>query len=667
MIKVLVRFIVLWVVLSRGWAAPAPIETLFEDLEYNAALLSPDGRLLATAFHFGEKDERRIGLAVVDLATKQSRTIVREKDAIVTDFAWAGTDRLIVTLYGRNRRVGLYGFSPEGKEVCEILPLALDNPGDPRTLLRRARVLYVNRSDGSVLAARSPAFGWQERTRKYLYGGMDPSPGLYRIDTRSGQFAPVAKDPGRTTRWIVDQAGRARVAWGYDPEAYHPDNSLKDPTVTPAECAFWLDDSGRARPMEGLGLGPEEMADAIGFAPDGRFLFASRRGGDRAAVFAYDPIQGAVEGPLVASDFVDISASGAVYSQHDGTVAAIRVPEPRPRMVWLDPQLKALAAEIAAALPEFTTTFTSWSQDRKRVLVRARSAKEPGRNYLYDDASGTLEEVYSLSGEVRRHSLAEVTPVAITARDGETLHSYLARPAAAPAGKPSALVLLVHGGPWDQDTADYHPIVQFFATRGYAVLAVNFRGSTGFGRRFAELGRNQFGTGMIDDLMDAVDWAVREGVTTRDRIAIAGASYGGYATLRAMTQHPDRFQAGIALLPVADVLRQIHDYKRKGYQLAHAHWLRWVGDPARDREQLKDISPIYHLAKLRAPQFVGFGEDDERIDYQQSADLVRQLREQRKRFTYVVAKHAGHNFGEDEVEAKVFREVERFLAQHFPP
>lgn len=118
---------------------------------------------------------------------------------------------------------------------------------------------------------------------------------------------------------------------------------------------------------------------------------------------------------------------------------------------------------------------------------------------------------------------------------------------------------------------------------------------------------------------------------------------------------------------MSEIPRQIEDYKRKGYQLAHAHWLRWVGDPATELTRLKNISPIYHIGRLRAPLFISFGDEDERIDYRQSADLLRQLREHRKRFTHIVAQHAGHNLGDRDMEVKVFQEVERFLAKNFPP
>lgn len=214
-----------------------------------------------------------------------------------------------------------------------------------------------------------------------------------------------------------------------------------------------------------------------------------------------------IEGPLVASGTVEISAANAVYSPHDNSVVAIVVPEGRPRVVWLDPKLKGLATEIDAALPEFVNTFAGWTADAKRVLVRSRSSTDPGRYYLYDEQAGTLEEVLSRSRELRKYPLAEMAPVEIAARDGEKLHGFLARPGAAVKGRPASLVVLVHSGPWMSDTADYDPLVQFFATRGYAILSVNFRGSTGYGRRFEELGRRQFGDGMIDDLIDATKWA----------------------------------------------------------------------------------------------------------------------------------------------------------------
>lgn len=565
--------LLIWV---EAGAAPAPLEVLFGELESHRVRLSPDGKRLATAFLYGEKGEQRVGLAVVDIATKESRTIVRQADATVGAFSWAGDDRLLVTLYGTWGRVGLYAFNSQGKDMCEILPLALVDAGDPRMLLRHVSVIHTNHADESVLVARGPRIGAQPRARAYLYGGLDPSPGVYRIDTRSGKFSVVAKDPGRTMRWAVDRAGRVRVAWGFDAAAFKPDGSLVESTKFPRPQAFWMDETGAAKPLEGVVFDVNEEVQPIGFDPTGElFLFSGRQGGDRAAVYAYNQRTGKIEGPVVASDTVEISAADAVFSPHDNTVTGIVVQEGKPRVVWFDAKLKALASEIDAALPEFVNLFVGWSRDAKRVLVWSRSAKEPGRYYLYDEVAGTLEEVFARSRELRKYPLVDNTPVAIRARDGVTLHGFLARPANAPAGKPVPLVVWVHGGPWMRDTADYDPIVQFFATRGYGVLRVNFRGSIGYGRTFEELGRGQFGTGMIDDVMDAADWAVREGVARADRLAIGGASYGGYAVLRALTREPGKFKAGIALLPVADVPRQINDYKRKGYQLAHAHWVRW--------------------------------------------------------------------------------------------
>lgn len=654
--------------LASALGAPAPVEVLFGPWDQSAVRLSPDGKKLATIFTYGD-DNWQTGLALVDIATKQAQPVIKQHDAIVYNFGWVGGDRLIVTLLGHWWRTGMVSFDASGKNLREVVPLSLIDYSDRRMLLRGTRIIHVDREQQTVLAARSLRF-WRQKQAPYLYGGMDPAPSVYRIDLRTGEFTVVAKDPGRTMEWVADPAGKVRLAWGYAAEAFKADGKVADPKAVPGKRAYWFDDDGQSTVIEGITGSAKDEAQPLGFESGGRrLLFVSRRGADRAAVYAYDPATRTVEGPVVASDEVEISDDDALYSPHDSGVVAVMVREGRPRVAWLDPQLKALAKEIDEALPEFVNTFMDWSPDLKRVLIRSTSTIEPGRYYLFDREAGTLEEVVSRSRELRKHPLAEMKPVVVTARDGEKLHGFLALPKEAPKGRPLSMIVMVHGGPWERDTARFDPVLQFFTTRGYSVLTVNFRGSTGYGRRFEELGNRQLGTGMIHDVLDAAEWAVREGHAARDRIAIGGASYGGYAALRALTLEPDRFKTGISLLPVADVARQISDYKRRDQWLPYFYWTDRVGDPDKeaDRAALKEISPVYHFARLKAPVFVAFGDRDEVIDYRHSTEIINQLRAHKKNFSYIEAKYAGHSLGDSQMQMKVFREIEKFLAKNFPP
>ena len=352
-------------------------------------------------------------------------------------------------------------------------------------------------------------------------------------------------------------------------------------------------------------------------------------------------------------------------SRRTGEVIAARFTGDRPRVVPLDPHF----AEVQAALEELSDgvlNTVSSDLDEQRWIATFGHDREPtGSTWFYDHATG---ESRLLSGGDQHPDpavLAPMTPVAFPARDGLPLHGFLTLPVGvAPKGLP--LVLLVHGGPWMHDTWGYNATVQFLANRGYAVLRVNFRGSTGHGRRHLTAAIGEFARAMHDDLIDAVDWAVARGYADPDRVGILGGSYGGYAALVGVTVTPDRFAAAVDYVGISDLanfLATLPPFVRANMT---NNWIRYVGDPD-DPEQLAEMrrrSPITMVDRIRTPLLVAQGANDVRVVQAESDNLVAPLRERGVPVEYLLAEDEGHGFENAENQVLLHRAIERHLAAH---
>jgi dipeptidyl aminopeptidase/acylaminoacyl peptidase len=256
-------------------------------------------------------------------------------------------------------------------------------------------------------------------------------------------------------------------------------------------------------------------------------------------------------------------------------------------------------------------------------------------------------------------------PVTVTSRDGLALHCYLTLPLEAePRGLPA--VLLVHGGPWARDAWGYDPEVQLLANRGYAVLQVNYRGSTGFGKAFTHAAEHEFAGRMHDDLIDGVNWLVGQGIADRDRVGIYGGSYGGYAALVGATFTPDVFAAVVSVVGPSSLVTLVRSFPPYWRPLLASTWFRYVGDPD-DPEQLADVearSPLNRVDDIVAPLLVIQGANDPRVTKAESDQIVAALRRRGVEVEYMVKDDEGHGFVKPENRMDAYGAVERFFARH---
>lgn len=415
-----------------------------------------------------------------------------------------------------------------------------------------------------------------------------------------------------------------------------------------------------------------EMEDALttspaGYTRDGSILYwLDSRDRNTAALFAEDVASG--ERTLIAeNDRADIG--GTIRDRETGEVQAYSVN-------YLKTEWTALDADIGASLDWLGTQLegeygiSSRTDDDQTWIVWNDPLTAPTATYIYDRQAQTLTPFYVTRPELEGAPLQPMYPVEIASRDGLTLPSYLTLPAGVAMdgnGSPSAsspMVLLVHGGPWARDDYGFNSIHQMLANRGYAVLSVNFRGSTGFGKDFLNAANKQWGLAMHDDLIDATNWAITQGITGKDQVAIMGGSYGGYATLAGLAFTPETFACGVDIVGPSNLetlLDTIPPYWAPLVKIFHER----MGDPNTEEglALLKAASPLYKADQITKPLLIAQGANDPRVKQAESDQIVGAMKDAGIPVTYVLYPDEGHGFAKPTNNIAFFAIAENFLAE----
>ena len=466
---------------------------------------------------------------------------------------------------------------------------------------------------------------------------------LYRVSLATREATLLAENPGDVTTWLTDVAGRPRARL-----------RQTGPTRLDLEVA-------RAAEWARLQTFDIEEFDTrlLGVTSDGAGLWlTSSRGRDRRALVRVDIVTGA---ETMVHEHRDVDVDWVTVDRVTGQpVAAFAVPD-YPVWHFFRPELAAAVAPLARP-SSFGLRILSLDDHGRRATVEIFTERgsehflvEPGRDPVPLGRSESMAFA---------DQLGTTEPVIIQARDGLRLHAYLTRPPGYRA--PGPLVLHVHGGHWARDSWGYSSPIQLLANRGYAVLQVNYRGSTGYGRRFKELAVGEYAGKMHDDLIDGVRWAVAAGIADPARVAIYGGSYGGYSALVGMTFTPDVFACGVSSVGMSNLVTLLEN--------APPHWKLWmplfykyVGDPSRpeDRARLEARSPLFRARDARRPILIIHGANDQRVRLHESEQMVEALQREGKDVRFVILPDEGHlrAYGNWRNLIRHYREVEVFLGQ----
>lgn len=608
------------------------VEELFGSPERIGAAISPDGTKIAYLAPW----KNRLNVWIEDLDTgTDARCVTADEVRSVVGYHWTDDPRWL-----------LYVQDSGGDENWHLYRVDLEDPDAPAVDLTPFPGVRVW---GTELPIGRPGKAILQLNARNV-AEID----LHELDIATGDLTLLAQNPGQVSSWLCA-----------------PDGELFAQTLTDTgdiELSRWDAATGTLRSIV-VWDGSDYPLSISPFAltPDGTGLWiGSNQGTDRTRLAQIDLSTG-VETEVdrhPTLDLAPIPHQSLISHPRTGELRGVRYLGERQVIHALDPHFAGVLEKLEK-LSDGDIGEVSSDHDGRRWIVSFTHDRDPGVTYFYDHATGESRLLFRPYPHLDPATLAPMAPVAIPARDGLSLPAYLTLPVGIdPAGLP--MILMVHGGPWMRDGWGFDPAVQLLANRGYAVLQVNFRGSSGYGKVHTKAAIGEFAGAMHDDLIDAVDWAVERGYADPERIGIFGGSYGGYAALVGVTFTPDVFAAAIDYCGISDLANFMRTMPPAVRAMMASNWYLYVGDPE-DPEQEADMlarSPISRIDDIRTPLMVVQGANDVRVVQAESDNIVESLRERGVEVEYMVKDDEGHGFLNPENQIDMYRAADRFLARH---
>jgi len=636
---------VLFLTLCSAQAALPPLiprEILFANPARTDPKVSPDGSQLSW---LAPDKTNTLNVWTSALYGTNAHCVTNETGDPIEWYTWAGDGKHV-----------LYLHDNAGDEIPHLFSADLMT-GNVRDLtpfrgVRAQNVLTYSRHPAAVLVAMN----LRDRTK------FD----MYRVDLETGAITIEAQNPGDVLTWRADNNFVLRAATAFDGTTGRTiirvrdaaDKPWRDLVVMPFERALFAGQVVNGSLI--VGFDPDDKSLLIVSAlhsDNGRLVRVDLQDGHELGVIADDP--------RCDVAFVDVGRlgmePGVILHPVTGTVQAVEFNYMTPQWSFVDRKLKTDFENINREAPGFVDLVSRDNADRVWIVASRRS-DAPVTYYKFDRETKKLSQLFTENPGLAKFALAPKKPVIIKTRDGLEMVSYLTTPPGVDPKK-LPLVLLIHGGPWDRDSDVYDPEVQFLANRGYAVLQANYRGSTGFGITFFNAGNLQVGLGMVEDVLDAVRWAVDQGIADPKRIAAMGGSMGGFTTLRALEMRPDLFACGVDEFGPADEAVSFRSSPSYWSNIL-ARWRRRAGDADHDENWNRKISPLYHVDAIRAPLLIGQGKNDPRVTLANADAMVAALRKAKREVTYVVYPDEGHGLARPENQLDFYGRVEEFLAKH---
>jgi dipeptidyl aminopeptidase/acylaminoacyl peptidase len=620
-----------------------PIEHFFRNAKFTDVELSPSGRYLAAVGATGKRD----GLIVVDLEKKEGAIVAALNDFDVRGFAWVNDERLVYWLtdnqsgWGEQVASGLFAVDRDGKDPKLLAP----------TRDRGARVWRHPFFAGVVHDGSDDIL--------VVAGDRDvKSQDAYRMNTRTAKKTLLTfENPGFLQNLIFDQQGVPRAAVGSDADGHIRINYVREKADEKwTEVLRW-------NPLkEDSGWTP------IALDYDGTLYVSTRQRSNTSAIYRYDWAGRKIGEKLAGHNRYDIGR-GLIIDGVKKKIVGVNAELDKQTTVWVDEQWATWQAQMDASLPGMVNRLQRGSSGQ--ILVSSYSDRAPTTWFLFDPNKKSLEKVAESRPWIDSTKMAEQKFFQFTARDGMLIPAYLTTPTGRDA-KNLPLVVLIHGGPnLRGETWHWQPQTQFLASRGYAVLQVDFRGSTGYGWKHFRAGWKQWGLAMQDDLTDGALHLVKEGIVDKSRMALMGGSYGGYATMQGLVREPDLFKCGVNIVGVTDLFF-MHDVTWSDFAGSEGVMglLRTrMGDPKIevDREQLERTSPARNANRIVAPVLIAHGGQDRRVPIIHADTMRTALRKTGREPEWVVYPDEAHGFGLEANRYDLYGRIEKFLAMHLKP
>ncbi len=596
-----------------------PMKDFFRNVERRGYQISPDGDYLS----FMQPVNSRMNVFVQKIGEENSTQVTFATERDIAGYFWKGNNRIIYIQDSKgDENFRLFAVDRDGKKQKDLTPFDKVRASivDDLEDIPDVMLIQMNKENPQVFD-------------------------VYRINVNTGDMIVVGQNPGNITGWQTDHDGKLRVAIttdGVNTSILYRDKEEQE-FKTLKTTTF------------------KETLAPIFFTFDNKNLYmASNLGRDKAAIIEYDTANN--KEVKVLYENPDYDVSGLNYSRKRKVLTFANYIGWKQENHFFDKEAEEIFKDITSKLPGKQIAITGNNKSEDKLLVRTYSDKSLGAYYFYNVKTRELSKLVNVSPWLNENDLADQKPITYKTRDGLTIHGYLTLPKGI---DPKNLPVVVnpHGGPWARDAWGFNPEVQFLANRGYAVLQMNFRGSTGYGREFWEKSFKQWGKTMQDDITDGVKWLIDQGIADPKRVGIYGGSYGGYATLAGLTFSPELYACGVDYVGVSNLFtfqKSIPPYWEPYKEMLY----EMVGHPQKDSLLLRDASPVFHVDNIKAPLLVAQGLNDPRVNKAESDQMIEALKKKGIDVPYMVKDNEGHGFRNEENRFDFYGAMEQFFFKH---
>lgn len=614
-----------------------PRESFFGNPERTAPSLSPDGRLFSWV---APTPDGILNVWVQTIGVDQGKPVTKGTGAGIFSYLWAADSRHILYFADRNgdENDHLHLVSLADGSVRDLTPYdgakALGVETDPD---HPDEVLFsLNRRDPRVFDR-------------------------YRVRLSTGAVSLEAENPGDVVEWLADRNFRVRACAALDPATADVVIRVRDTPDAPwREVTRW--------PF--LETNDINYQKLVAWGEDDRTLIVQNSlTSNYSELKTLDITTGRETGVVAARPDADISnpwgqanlggSAEVLTDPATGRIQAVAFEGKPTSWTVLDP---AMRPDFDLLDARFDGPFFFVAHAADRWIVGVVDDTGPTTYHLYQRSTKVIELLFEDQPALRTLTLAPMTPISFTARDGLVIDGFLTLPVGI---EPKSLPLIVnpHGGPWSHDSWGYNPEVQWMANRGYAVLQLNFRGSTGHGKKLLNAGNGEWGRNMQNDVTDGVAWAVAQGIADSKRIGIMGGSYGGYCALAGATFTPDLYRCAVAVVGPANV-RTLFASFPPYWGPRKTRWIRRVGDVEKDDALNTRISPLFHADAIRVPVLLAYGANDPRVKLTEAEAMFAAMKSRDLPVSLIVYPDEGHGFGRPENSVDFYGRAEEFLARH---
>ena len=676
MAKLLIALLYAASIGAMGATAPPPVQAFFSYPQISDVRISPDGKYLAMVVADDDTGENRKLLAIIGAVDRKPKAGFRVPDGNeIWNFWWANNERVLIATAIRTGAFSaatpdgaLYAINVDATQPQQLLG---NKPGVPAEQAdmkdSTANFTHIRHASSNEGASKDYIFDGMlfipdANARHVLVDGWatdSPRVQALDVDIYSGAVRVLETSPTDGGGFMSDANGQVRLVWGVKKFDGSPQLFYRDA----GDSAKWQDLSELYK-----GLDPaDEDTGPLAMSQDGKTIYwRGRTAASTVGLFSVNPADMSMH-TLYANDMLD--ATEFIYGDFAGNRHRILAVETFPGLPVLhvidqkDPETAVLLA-LRSVFPGQEVEITNATQDGTSMIVFVSSDRNPGEYYLFNRKTLKADLLFDELDQIDPQQMATMQPVTLEARDGLTLHGYLTVPRGQ-VSKNLPLILLPHGGP--HNTRDYwgwDPEVQFFASRGYAVLQVNFRGSGGYGLKFQSLGYRNWGTTMQDDLADAVEWAVKQGIADPNRVCIYGASYGGYAALENVIRFPNLYKCAAGYVGVYDLTLEAK-YGDVHRSASGRNFLEIAN--GNDESELREYSPVFNAAKIKVPVFIAYGGKDERVVPDNAEELMKAMDAAGKKYEVLFYPYETHGFRKPEDRFELYTRLLAFFNKYIGP